>query len=509
MLETIIEDLAGLANRPYDFVIWAFPWGEPGTDLHNRKGPVPWQKKVLLDLQEEMTSGRGNESTALADAYQAAIKSGHDVGKSALLSWLIWWALSTRVDTRGRATANTEKQLSRILWAEVSKWHRLFIARDLFKVTATAVFSADPEHEKNWRIDAIPWSEDNPEAFAGLHNYGKRIILLFDEASAIFDKIWEVVDGVTHEADTEILWFATGNPTRNYGRFRDCFGRFASEWRGYTVDSRDVPFANVGKIERAIALYGIDSDYVKVRYLGEFPSASTSQLIPLDTIEYARTREVQSYHYEPLIMGVDVARFGANESVIQFRRGKDARTIPAIRKRGYSTVELGNLVAALLLEHEVDGCFIDEGGVGGGVIDFVRHLGHSCIGVNFGVPATTRPNGVLVGNKRAEMYVMLRDALREGLCIENSIDLQQQLVVIEYFFNKKQEIMLVSKEDMADDGIESPDWADALCLTYAYPVATKSWRRSARRFAKQDYDPFSNAAVRGEEEPSDLPERIY
>ena len=131
---------------------------------------------------------------------------------------MILWAISTRVDTRGRATANTERQLRTILWPELAKWHRLFIGRELFTYTSTSLHSADPLHEKTWRVDAIPWSEDNPEAFAGLHNYGKRVIVIFDEASAIHDKIWETIDGVMHEAETELIWIATGNTEIRAGR---------------------------------------------------------------------------------------------------------------------------------------------------------------------------------------------------------------------------------------------------------------------------------------------------
>ena len=490
---SLVEFLAEFAERPYDFAIACFPWGEAGTDLEHRKGPVAWQKKVLIDIQTEYQRSRENGRAALAvalgEAYQAAIRSGHGIGKSALLSILMLWAVSTRDDTRGRVTANTERQLRTTLWPELAKWFRLFIGRELFVYTSTSLYSADPEHEKNWRIDAIPWSEDNTEAFAGLHNYGKRVIVLFDEASAISDKIWETTDGVMHEADTDLIWIATGNPTRNYGRFYECFHRFASEWHTYRVDSREVPFANKEKISRAIELYGEDSDYVKVRYLGEFPSSSSSQLIPTETIESGMARPVQSFHYEPLILSVDIARFGKNESVALYRRGKDARTIPAQRWRGLSVIETGNRIAAMIAKDSPDAVFIDEGGVGGGVVDFVRHLGHSVIGVNYGAKASSRPGGVLVANKRAEMYVQLRDWLREGGCIESSSDLRDQLVVIEYYFNAKQEIILVSKEDMEAEGVASPDWADALAQSFAYPVASRSAFASRPRIAV-DYDPM-------------------
>lgn len=490
----ILDDLAYLARRPLDFVLWAFPWGEAGTELETRRGPEDWQRQLLSDLQSELLAGSPT-GAALSEAYQCAVRSGHDIGKSAVLSWLFWWGFSTREDTRGRATANTERQLRQILQPEIAKWHRLFIARHLFRVDATTVRSADPERRDTWRFDLIPWSEDNPEAFAGLHNYGKRIVVIFDEASGIHDKIWEVTDGVMHEADTELFWFCFGNPTKNYGRFFECWHRFDSQWVTYKVDSRSVSFTNKDKINKAIAAWGLESDYVKVRYLGEFPDASTIQLIPVETIRLARVREVQSAHYEPLILSLDVARFGSNESVLMLRRGKDARSIPTERWRGLSTMESADRVAARALQHEPDAIFVDEGGVGGGVVDRLRQLGHSVIGVNFGSKASGLTRD-LVGNKRAEMYVLVRDWLREGGCIPDADDLEDQLVAIEYYFNKTSQIMLTAKEDMESEGFPSPDWADALALSFAYPVNPRiRSRRSA--VAAQEYDPFAMEAIVG------------
>lgn len=491
----ILDDLAALARRPFDFVYWAFPWGEAGGELESRSGPEPWQAKVLFDLQIAMLAG-ADVGPALAEAYQIAIRSGHDIGKTAFLSWLFWWAFSTREDTRGRATANTERQLRQILQPEIAKWHRLFIARDLFRVDATAIRSADPERRDTWRFDLIPWSEENPEAFAGLHNYGKRVVIMFDEASGIHDKIWEVTDGVMHEADTELLWICTGNPTKNHGRFFECWNRFVDTWHTYKVDSRSVSFTNKDKINKSIDMWGLDSDYVKVRYLGDFPDSSTIQLIPVETIRSARVREVQSAYYEPLIMSLDVARFGSNESVLGFRRGKDARSIPAERWRGLSTMETADRAAARLNQHSPDAVFVDEGGVGGGVVDRMRQLGHPVIGVNFGSKPGCFPGGTLVGNKRAEMYVALRDWLREGGCIENADDLEDQLVAIEYYFDKKSQIMLTAKEDMEKDGFPSPDWADQIAMTFAFPVSLRKRLDRAGAMATVDYDPLGHEQLK-------------
>ncbi len=492
----LVEELGSYASRPYDFMFWAWPYGEPG-ELEKRSPLEPWQAEATLYIQQKLLEGLGNEAQIISEAIQIAIRSGHDVGKSAWVCKLIIWALSTREDTKGVVTANTEKQLRLKLWAELRKWHRLFIASHLFVVTATSIQARDPEREGEWRIDAIPWSEDNPEAFAGLHNHGKRILVVFDEASGIVPVIWETMDGVFNEAETELIWVATGNPTRNTGRFVECFdregqGRF---WHTFKVDSREVSFTNKERIQKAIDLYGIDSDVIKVRWLGEFPSSSTAQLIPVDVIKSAMSAPAQSQPYEPLIMGVDVARYGEDDSVIVFRRGRDARTIPARRFHGLSTTALGEVVVNLMAAHGPDGVFIDEGGIGGGVIDFVRHLGHSVIGVQFGGEGFASDLGEKCYNKRATMYLNLRDWLRTGGAIENDPSLQRELTAIEYTIwdgkgKQNGAFLLTPKEDMD----ESPDWADALACTFAFPVSSKLQGRPTVRV---EYDPLGAEAMAG------------
>ncbi|WP_368667183.1 hypothetical protein, partial [Anoxybacillus sp. MB8] len=120
-----------------------------------------------------------------------AVGSGHGIGKSALVAMLIKWAFDTFEDARGVVTANTDNQLRTKTWAELSKWHGISLTKDWATLTATALISNAPGHDKTWRIDAVPWSQNNTEAFAGLHNEGRRILLVFDEASAIADKVWE------------------------------------------------------------------------------------------------------------------------------------------------------------------------------------------------------------------------------------------------------------------------------------------------------------------------------
>jgi hypothetical protein len=385
--DQLIEAIAGFGLDPLAFVKFAYPWGEAGTELADATGPRLWQQKLLGELGRRLREGYalGQQLPILM-----ARASGHGVGKSTVAAWVLHWALSTMPDARVVATANTDNQLRTKTWPEVAKWLHLAINRHWFRATATAIYSVDPAHERLWRADAVPWSEENTESFAGLHNKGRRIVLLFDEASAIADKIWEVSEGALTDEGTEIIWLAFGNPTRNTGRFRECFGRFRHRWDVAHVDARDVEGTNKTQLEQWVRDYGEDSDFVRIRVRGVFPNAGSMQLIPSDLVEAAVSRslaELPRTAADPLIMGVDVARFGDDASVIRFRQGRDARSIPAIKMRGTDLMSLAARIADESARLRVDAIFIDGGGVGGGVVNRCRQIGLKVFDVKFGAKA--------------------------------------------------------------------------------------------------------------------------
>src|SRR5690348_3144944 len=191
--------LAEVRNDPLAFTLGAYPWGEPNTTLENFDGPDTWTKALFERIRVGLLTPN--------QAIQEATASGHGIGKSATVAWIILWAFCTFPDTRGTITANTETQLKTKTWAELGKWYNLcFFTREHFTLTATALFSKDPDRERTWRIDMVPWSVKNPAAFAGLHNQGKRLLLIFDEASEIDDLIWETAEGALTDIDTQILW---------------------------------------------------------------------------------------------------------------------------------------------------------------------------------------------------------------------------------------------------------------------------------------------------------------
>lgn len=490
-LDALLSTVVTFEKRPYDYVMWAYPWGEAGTELEAFSGPEKWQARALLDMQTACLSG-----ATWSRPYRIAMASGHDVGKSAFLCWVEDWLRSTLVGTRIRVTSVTEPQLRTTLWVEMAKWFNLSITRVLFKWTATSIRSCDPALEDTWRTDAMAWSKENPAAFAGIHNYGKRIGYFFDEAAGIPDIIYTVVDGVMKEADTELFWLAASQPLYNTGRFYDAFSSMSSMWHPYVIDSREVKMANKEEIAAEIlARGGEEDDIVRVRIRGLFPLASQAQFFPTALLDVARAAEVEEQIWEPLILGVDVARRGGDSCVAQFRKGRDARSIPPLiwtpSPMSNPTMETGQIIASLITTHRPQAVFIDQTGYGAGVVDFLRHLGHSVYGVEFGSRPTLSPSGISVLNKRAEIYVHLREWFLGGGRISADSRLLSELLSIQFTYTPKGEIKLLSKEDMRALKLASPDWTDALALTFSLPV-TASWSRSGDTSrVKVDYNPFA------------------
>ena len=473
---------------PLGFVRWAFPWGEGPLAGHD--GPEQWQADVLREIERQLEAKSG--------PVRIAVASGHGVGKSALVAWLLLWASATVPSTRGVVTANTETQLKTKTWVELGKWHGLVTTGDFNELGATSLASRLPVPEGAGRIDLVPWAAHNAEAFAGLHNKGSRILVVFDEASAISDAIWETTEGAMTDADTEIIWIAFGNPTRTSGRFFECFNRFRARWHTQQVDSRTVSLTDKQQLARWVADYGEDSDFVRVRVRGQFPRAGSMQFIDRELVEHAMKRPVDfaTHQLNPLVMGVDVARFGDDRSVIVLRRGFDARTWPMEKHQGLDLMTLAARVAERAAAEGVRAVFVDEGGIGAGVVDRLRQLGVPFVfGVHFGgKPETWDAEGAKpkYANKRAEMWGNMKAWLDQASLPEDA-KLRADLTGCEYGYDGSQAIQLEKKADMKKRGLASPDIGDALALTFALPVTGAAWDlpRGSASF-KIDYDLYAD-----------------
>lgn len=474
------EQMARFYNDPHGFVMFAFPWGQPGTALEKHSGPDEWHLQLFSALAKHVTDNmRAHRAGEDRDVWQSAIASGHGIGKSACVAWIILWLMSTRPDCRGIVTANTENQLLGKTWPELSKWHQMAINKHWFTWTASQFYFAmyPEDRRKTYMVEAVTWSENRTEGFAGLHNESSAVFYVFDEASAIPSKLWEVASGGL--TDGEPFWFCFGNPTVSSGRFYDCFhGPERHHWWRRNIDSRTVKITNKKYFERLVETYGEDSDYVRVRVRGLFPRAGDSAFIPTDLAEAALSRaDADPDAGAALVMGVDVARFGSDRTVICFRRNRDARSIPWVTLRSADLMAVAGKVFELAERWDPDLITVDGVGVGGGLIDRLRQMNLRVFEVNAGAQADDPKR---YRNKRAEMWDRMREWLAHGI-LPNDKDIVSDLTGIEYKYTQSQQLQLESKEDMRKRGLASPDLADALSLTFARNIARRDARLSGRR----------------------------
>lgn len=503
MDERLAQWLISVRDDPLGFVMGAFPWGVKGGPLEGYDGPMPWAQALM---------GRIKAGLITADeAIMEAVASGHGIAKSTTVSHIILWAFMTFPDTRGVVTANTEPQLKTKTWAELGKWFNLcWFAREYFTLTATALLSKDKTRERTWRIDMIPWSKTNPQAFAGLHNKSKRMIVVFDEASEIDDIIWETAEGAFSDRDTQLLWLVFGNPTRNFGRFRECFdgGKHHGFWHTTQIDSREVPITNKKRIEHLISVYGPDSDYTRVRILGQFPRLGLMEFFSAFEIDAAMSpeREVYVDALTPLAIGVDVARYGRNNSVIFPRKGRDARSLERKVFSGMDTVALANQVHDAWTTWRPDGIFIDGGGVGGGVVDNCRAKALYVSEIQFGAKDSItglifNNTGERYANMRAAMYGAARAWIKTGM-LPNDPNLRNAMLAIKYTYNKNDEIILTPKEEILDEHPDIDlDSLDAFCLTFGGPLTPHINAGGDHPHAPlhvSEYNPFDPAFMEGQ-----------
>ena len=470
----IADALSKFVFDPLGFVYFAYPWDE-GL-LKGEDGPDKWQTSVLRDIGNEM-----KESTKTnGKAVRVAVRSGHGIGKTALISWIVHWFMSTRPHPQAVVTANTKTQLDTKTWRELAKWHGMSLHAHWFKHTATKFYCVFGP--KTWFAGAIPWNKEKPEAFAGTHE--KHVLMVFDEASDIADIIWETSEGAMTTPGA--LWVVFGNPTKNTGRFSKCFKQDKKRWNTREIDSRDAKMSNKDEIEEWKEAYGEDSDFFRVRVKGQEPLAGSMQLIGEMLAEDAATRNYQThvYEHEAKILAMDCARFGDDQSCIIKRQGPVAHGLE--KYRNLDTMSLASILTRQIDEYQPDATFVDVVGIGAGVVDRCRQLGYTIIEVNGSKNAGDNEK---YENKRTESWILMARWLEKGGAIPNDKDLLNDLPAPEYGF-KRGKFALERKEDVKKRLGRSPDTGDTLALTFAEPVLQPSLRAAsfAKRQSRTEYD---------------------
>ena len=482
--QALAEAVATYYDDPLGFVLAMYPWGEPGA-LEQHTGPDTWQRAHLQQIGEDVQARKFNGHDAVAP-IRHAVSSGHGIGKSVEVAWLVDWIMSTRPRCKGTITANTFTQLQTKTWPAIQWWTGLCLTSHWFTVTSERMYHTD--FKESWFCGLQSNKEENSEAFAGQHAADSTSFYLCDEASAIPDKIFEVAEGGLTDGEPMIILY--GNPTRSNGKFhRVCFGSERARWQQTIVDSRTSKFTNKSQIDEWIQDYGEDSDFVRVRVRGLAPAASDLQFISSDLVYAAQTRPVVVLD-DPLVCGLDVARGGGDRCVFRFRRGSDARSIPPVvvpGEQSRDSMRLVTLAADLLERHPITTMFVDGTGIGGPICDRLRQMGHrNVIEVQFGGESPDPK----YANMRAFMWGKVREWLKHG-AIDESPRLESDLTGPGYHHDKRDRVVLESKEIMKARGLDSPDDGDALGLTFAAPV------KAQRVVSSRRAGPSGNAAWMG------------
>lgn len=509
LLETMGKH--GFADDPYLFTMWAFPWGEAKKPLAKWEKPRTWQCDEMYRIRDFIGENKIRISKGENPRiYRSATCSGRGPGKSALVSMLSLWHMSTHLGSSTNISANTETQLSTKTFAEIGKWRALCMTGYWFD---QSVIKVSP---KSWLLDALQkqsigaghyyilgatWSEDNPESFAGHHNeYGTMYV--FDEASGIPKPMWDLADSGLTEAVLHRYFLAFSNPRHNTGPFFECFNENREYWYTRAIDTRDVDGPGIDKdhLNSVVARHGEDSDEARVEVKGEFPRQGDTQFISRQLVKDAQTRELhKGDDNAPLLMGVDPARYGDDSTVIYFRKGRDARSIPPIIMKHVDNMVVANKCMELIEQFDPDGVFIDAG-AGSGIIDRLREMGIKVYEVNFG-GASGKDE---YSDHRTEMWAEIRDWLSGAMIPlplgkgdskgtdENDPGrkLEKDLTGPNYeYWGKEGKIKLESKEKMKKRSLPSPDHGDALAVTFSVKIARRDFntsrgRRGARRRVK-------------------------
>lgn len=424
---------------------------DPVSFVRNVLGasPLPWQEGFLRAI------ARGER--------RISVRAGHGVGKSTVCSWALIWHATTRYPQKAVVTAPTAAQLFDALYAELKSWVNKLppVLRESFEVFSDrVVLKGAPESSF---ISVRTSSAERPEALAGVHS--ENVLLVVDEASAVPEAVFEAAAGSMsgHSATTILI----SNPTRNSGLFYKTHHDLASDWHRMHVSCRDNPLVSSDFIRQIAATYGETSNAFRIRVLGEFALADDDTLIAAELVDGAQDRDVVVSPGEPLVYGLDVARFGTDRTALCKRKGNVVLEI-----RHWGGLDLMQTVGAVVNEAKRDApaeICVDTIGLGSGVADRLREMGLNVRDVNVAESSAMNPNA---NRLRDELWLSVKDWLgTKAVKLPKDEALRQELVAPRYTFTSTGKVVVESKDGLKKRGLRSPDLADALCLTFAGQAA--------------------------------------
>jgi len=487
----LIERVLTLKNSPLDFARYVYPWGEPGTPFEQWKEPRRWQIEELGRLQDHIQAVVKAREAGLVypELYRAAFSSGRGPGKSALFGMIAHWHASTHFGAPTIVAANSESQLRGRTFPEFARWFGGSINAHWWLIEGLRIsplpwlaeaVSKSPQEgglsvdSKYWYVAGQMWTEENPAAFAGVHNQ-HGVVVLFDEADGIPLPIWTNTEGFFTDDTPYRIWLAASQMRTNRGAFYDIFydEKMKKGWHTRSMNVEGMEGVDQAWVAQMIDRYGIDSDQVRVEVRGLPPRTSEDQFIPADSVRLAMDNILVADYGEALVMGVDPAPRG--RTAIRFRQGRNARDCvgpaTALVLEGLDNFQIAEKVLELDNKYKPAHIVIDFG-LGTGVIDVLkrRHLHGRVVEVKGGdMPADKKGE---FGSRIAELWGKLRDWLPGAMIPRDDGTkgtLSHQMLNRGWKWSGREDgkKVMEDKETLKARGLMSPDDVDALALTLA------------------------------------------
>ena len=404
---------------------------------------------------------------AVEHKRRVAVKSGNGLGKDFTAAVAVLWYVHAHDPAVVLSTAPTFRQVRHVLWRQI---HRLY--RNAADTLGGVML------DTRWEVAddryALGLSANDADQFQGFHC--ENMFVVVDEAEGVAEPIYEAVEAVMTSAHPTLLLI--GNPTTTSGGFHRAFHRERGIYETITMSALESPNVAQGKIdipglttpawvEERRAMWGENSEMFRARVMGEFPDRGEDNLIAISDIDDATypPGEVPAATggYEPVVLGVDVARYGVDRSVIMVRRGNvvvDVRTF-----HGFPTTATTGQIVATARDRHPQQVNVDETGLGAGVVDPLREQGFTVYGFN----GSAAPVGqdMVCANLRAEGYWTLARRFRDhSIRIPRDAELIAELASLRYRYNSRGKVLMESKDGMKSRGLPSPDKADALMLAF-------------------------------------------
>jgi phage terminase large subunit len=447
--------------------------------------PDRWQAKALK---------------AFATSQRVAMKAAKGPGKTAVLAWIIWLFLATRPYSNVAATSVSGDNLRDGLWKELGKWRGVspFLTK-AFEWTTTRIFAREaPSH---WWASARQWSKSadaqrQADTLAGLH--ADHMLFVIDEAGGVPRAVAATAEAAL-ATGVETKYVIAGNPTHTDGPLWDACSQHRHLWNvleitGDPDDPNRSPRIGLQWARQQIEMYGKDNPWVQVNVFGRFPPQSLNALLGPDEVNEAMRRNppIDQWEWSQRRLGIDVARFGDDRTVIFPRQG--LMTYNPIVMRGVRTTDIAARVMYVKEKFASELELIDDTGHWGhGIIDNLIAAGYGPIGIQFHGPA----NDQRYKNRRAEMWLEMADWVKRGGALPQIPELVGELTSPTYTFTGGK-FVLEDKDQVKERLGRSPDLADALALTFALPEMPASVNPITGQVTnwstgrmESDYDPLA------------------